>query len=104
MNDTSLVMQALMRRLAAIRVRPYYLHHMDPVAGTAHFRMPIGQGLALMRSLRGHMSGLCVPHYMIDLPGGGGKIPLLPDYVKETREDAMVVENYQGKRFIYPLN
>jgi lysine 2,3-aminomutase len=103
-NDTPPVMQALMRRLVAIRVRPYYLHHMDPVAGTAHFRVPIGRGLALMRSLRGHLSGLCVPQYMIDLPGGGGKIPLLPDYVKETREDTMVVENYQGERFTYPLN
>lgn len=103
-NDTPVAMQTLMRRLAAIRVRPYYLHQMDPVAGTGHFRVPIRQGLALMRSLRGHMSGLCVPQYMIDLPGGGGKIPLLPDYVKETGENTMVVENYQGERFTYPLN
>lgn len=103
-NDTPTAMQNLMRRLVAIRVRPYYLHQMDPVAGTAHFRVPVRQGLALMRALRGHMSGLCVPQYMIDLPGGGGKIPLLPDYVRETRENAMVVMNYRGERFTYPLN
>lgn len=64
--------------------------------GTAHFRVSIGRGLAIMRSLRGHMSGLCVPQFMIDLPDGGGKIPLLTDYVKETGEETMVVENYRG--------
>ena len=102
-NDSPEAMQALMRRLAAIRVRPYYLHHLDPVAGTDHFRVPIRRGLGIMRSLRGHMSGLCVPQYMIDLPGGGGKIPLLPDYIKEIGEENMVVENYRGERFTYPL-
>ena len=64
-NDSPTALQHLMRRLVAIRVRPYYLHQMDPVAGTAHFRVPIRQGLALMQSLRGHMSGLRVPQYMI---------------------------------------
>jgi lysine 2,3-aminomutase len=103
-NDSPTVLQHLMRRLVAIRVRPYYLHQMDPVAGTAHFRVPIRQGLALMQSLRGHMSGLCVPQYMIDLPGGGGKVPLLPGYVKETGAKTMQVENYRGERFSYPLN
>jgi lysine 2,3-aminomutase len=77
---------------------------MDPVAGTAHFRVPIRHGLALMQSLRGHLSGLCVPQYMIDLPGGGGKIPLVPDYVQETGEETMQVANYRGERFSYPLN
>jgi len=72
---------------------------MDPVAGTAHFRVPIRQGLALMRALRGHLSGLCVPQYMIDLPGGGGKIPLVPDYVQETGEETMQVENYRDRSF-----
>ena len=103
-NDSPTVLQHLMRRLVAIRVRPYYLHQMDPVAGTAHFRVPIRQGLALMQSLRGHMSGLCVPQYMIDLPGGGGKVPLQPGYVKEIGEETMRVENYRGEGFSYPLN
>jgi lysine 2,3-aminomutase len=103
-NDSPAVLQHLMRRLVAIRVRPYYLHQMDPVAGTAHFRVPIRQGLALMQSLRGHLSGLCVPQYMIDLPGGGGKVPLLPGYVKESGAKTMRVENYRGERFSYPLN
>jgi len=103
-NDTPAAMQALMRRLVAIRVRPYYLHQMDPVAGTAHFRVPIRRGLAVMRALRGHLSGLCVPQYMIDLPGGGGKVPLLPDYVKATGKNRMAVENFRGERFSYPLD
>ncbi len=103
-NDTPAAMQDLMRRLVAIRVKPYYLHQMDPVAGTAHFRVPIREGLAIMRSLRGHISGMCVPHYMIDLPGGGGKVPLLPDYVREVRKRDMVVENFRGERFTYPLD
>ena len=85
-------------------MRPYYLYQMDPVAGTAHFRVSIRQGLALMQSLRGHMSGLCVPQYMIDLPGGGGKVPLLPGYVKETGAKTMQVANYRGECFSYPLN
>lgn len=103
-NDTPAAMQDLMRRLVAIRVKPYYLHQMDPVAGTAHFRVPIRRGLAIMRSLRGHMSGMCVPQFMIDLPGGGGKVPLLPDYVREVRNRDMVVENFRGEPFTYPLD
>lgn len=93
-----------MRHLVAIRVRPYCFHQMDPIAGTDHFRVPIRQGLDLMQSLRGHMSGLCVPQYMIDLPGDGGKVSLLPGYIQETGEETMLVKNYRGKRFSYPLN
>ena len=97
-------MARLMEDLLSIRVRPYYLHHPDPIRGTWHFRVPVRRGLDIMRALRGRISGMAVPQYMIDLPGGGGKIPLLPDYVKETGENTMVVENYQGERFTYPLN
>ena len=103
-NDSPAAMQDLMRRLVAVRIRPYYLHQMDPVAGTDHFRVPIRKGLAIMQALRGYLSGLCVPQYMIDLPGGGGKVPLLPEYIKSIGESDMTVENFQGERFRYPLD
>ncbi len=100
-NDRTATMRALMRRLVAARVKPYALHHPDPVAGTAHFRVALTRGLKIMQALRGHISGLCVPHYMVDLPGGGGKVPLLPDYWR--RQDGQVeVMNYAGRLFRYP--
>ncbi|MDJ0883776.1 MAG: KamA family radical SAM protein [Desulfobacterales bacterium] len=100
-NNRVATMRALMRRLAAVRVRPYALHHPDPVAGTTHFRVPLAQGLQIMRSLRGHISGLCVPHYMADLPAGGGKVPLLPDYWRRQGGHVEVM-NYEGRLFQYP--
>ena len=101
-NDRGPVMQALMRRLVAVRVKPYALHHPDPVAGTTHFRVPLRRGLQVMQALRGHLSGLCVPHYMVDLPGGGGKIPLLPDYWRARDGGFIEVMNYEGRLFRYP--
>jgi lysine 2,3-aminomutase len=73
-NDDPLVMRSLMQRLLAIRVRPYYIHQMDLVKGTAHFRTRVAQGVAVMEALRGHTSGMATPHYVIDLPGGKGKV------------------------------
>jgi len=102
-NDQPAVMKQLMRQLLRIRVRPYYLHHPDVVRGTGHFRTSIKEGLNIIKSLRGHISGMGIPHYVIDLPGGGGKIPLLPEYIKEKHNGMLIVENYQGKRFEYPL-
>lgn len=102
-NDAPPVMKRLMQKLMQIRVRPYYIHQTDLVRGTGHFRTSIKDGLEIMRCLRGYTSGLCVPHYMIDLPGGGGKVPLLPEYVKGEEEGKLIVENYDGKRFEYPL-
>ena len=102
-NDDPETMKHLMQRLLRIRVRPYYIHHPDPVAGTGHLRVPISTGLRIMQSLRGFTSGLAVPHYMIDLPGGGGKVPLLPEYVKEMGKDWLVVRNYEGRLYEYPL-
>jgi len=88
-NDNPTVMKLLMQKLLKIRVKPYYIHHPDPVKGTSHFRTSIKEGLQIMRSLRGYISGLGVPHYMIDLPSGGGKVPLLPEYLKETYNDKL---------------
>lgn len=96
-NDTPSVMADLMRKLVRIRVKPYYIHHPDPVAGTAHFRPSLQTGLTVMRSLRGHISGLCVPQYMIDLPGGKGKMPILPTDIRAISDKKITVENYLGE-------
>ncbi|MBW1940388.1 MAG: lysine 2,3-aminomutase, partial [Deltaproteobacteria bacterium] len=102
-NDDPAVMTLLMQKLLKIRVRPYYIHHADLVKGTGHFRTSIQTGLNIMKRLRGYTSGMCVPQYMIDLPGGGGKVPLVPEYVKETVGGKLKVENYMGEIFEYPL-
>lgn len=102
-NDNSETMLRLVRALLSIRVRPYYLHHPDPVAGTAHFRVPLRTGLKILRALRGNTSGICIPQYMLDLPGGGGKIPLLPQYIQAEKENLLIVRNFEGKLYEYPL-
>ncbi len=101
-NDNPFVMRTLMNKLLTVRVRPYYIHHPDVVRGTSHFRVTVKEGLNIMKSLHGHASGLCVPQYMIDLPGGGGKLPLLPEYVKSVSDGKILVENYRGELFVYP--
>jgi lysine 2,3-aminomutase len=102
-NDDPHVMMALMQKLLSVRVRPYYLHHADPVEGTRHFRTSLQTGLDIMRHLRGRLSGMGVPHYMIDLPGGGGKLPVLPEYILESGPRELKVRNFEGKVFTYPL-
>ena len=102
-NDNADTMSQLMTRLLEIRVKPYYLHHPDPVTGTAHFRPDIKVGLDIMKQMRGRLSGMCIPQYMIDLPGGEGKLPLLPDYVKSRSDNIIQVENYLGKICDYPI-
>ena len=99
-NDDPQIMAELMTDLLAIRVRPYYLHQMDLVRGTAHFRVPVSRGLEIIRSLRGHISGLAVPQYVIDLPGGKGKVPILPDQVEREGDD-LILTTYQGERVRY---
>ena len=91
-----------MRKLLQIRVRPYYLFHPDLVKGTAHFWTPVSRGIKIMAELYGHTSGLCVPRYAIDLPGGGGKIPLLPEYVMGEEAETLLVKNYRGEHYRYP--
>lgn len=100
-NDNVETLKALFRGLVRMRVRPYYLHHPDPVGGTAHFSVPLKKGLAMMAQLRGHISGICLPYYMLDLPGGGGKVPLLPDAVTDMGGGRWLIRNYQGNRFEY---
>ncbi len=99
-NDSIDVMRELMTGLLRIRVRPYYIHQMDLVRGTAHFRTPVSKGLEIVRGLRGHISGLAVPHYVIDLPGGKGKVAILPDCM-EREGDLLYLMNYKGERIVY---
>jgi lysine 2,3-aminomutase len=101
-NDTVPVMKELMHRLLMARVRPYYIYQCDPILGSAHFRTPVATGLEIIRGLRGHTSGYAVPTYVIDAPGGGGKIPLLPDYVVGYDGNDLVLRNYEGREFCYP--
>lgn len=100
-NDDPEVMKRLMQKLLMARVRPYYIYQADMVFGTAHFRTRVEKGLEIIRALRGWTSGLAVPHYVIDAPGGGGKIPLLPEYVLKLSDDEVILQNYQGKIFRY---
>lgn len=99
-NDDPQVMKELMHRLLAIRVRPYYIHQMDLVRGTAHFRTKVACGMEVMRTLRGHTSGLAVPHYVIDLPGGKGKVDVSSACVKDDGR-ALVFTNYLGEEIEY---
>jgi lysine 2,3-aminomutase len=100
-NDEPEAMADLLRGLLRMRVRPYYLHHMDLVSGTAHFRTRIERGLSLLSALRGKVSGLAIPHYVIDLPGGKGKIPLQPGYLESLGETA-ILRTPQGERVEFP--
>jgi lysine 2,3-aminomutase len=101
-NDNVDTFKKLYHELLKVRVRPYYLYQCDPIPGSYHFRTPVSKGLEIIKGLRGHTSGYAIPHFVIDAPGGGGKIPLLPDYVKEIRTDGISLYNYQGKEFFYP--
>ncbi len=99
-NDDPLVMKELLQRLLSIRVKPYYLHQMDLVRGTAHFRTSVKSGLKIMESLRGHISGLALPYYVIDLPEGKGKVPLLPGH--EISSDGVIkLRSYTGELVEY---
>ena len=101
-NDDPETMKRLVQRLVAMRVRPYYLFQADLVRGTDHFRTPVRTGLEILRSLQGFISGLCVPSYVIDLPGGGGKVHLMPETVVERAPGTLMLRNYEGKVFSYP--
>lgn len=101
-NDNPEVIKELFRKLLLIRVRPYYLYQADLTKGANHFRTPVKVGLEIMDKLRGHISGLAVPYYVIDAPGGGGKIPLLPQYVLYQDDEKLVLRNYKYETFVYP--
>ena len=99
-NDTETVMRDLLTGLLSIRVKPYYLHQMDVIRGGGHFRTPVTTGLDIIRSLRGHVSGMAIPHFVIDLPEGKGKVPLLPDPVVRDG-DVFYLTTYRGEVVAY---
>jgi lysine 2,3-aminomutase len=104
-NDDPETLTALLRGLVAMRVKPYYLHHGDLARGTGHFRTTLAEGRALVRQLRGRVSGLCQPTYVLDLPGGHGKVPVGPCYATESSEPgAWDIEDIDGRRHRYTSN
>jgi lysine 2,3-aminomutase len=100
-NDRPYIMKKLVHELLKIRVRPYYIYQCDPVKGTQHFRTPVSVGINIMEKLRGHTSGYAVPTYVIDGPGGGGKIPVGPNYILSQAKGKYVLRNYKGKIYTY---
>jgi lysine 2,3-aminomutase len=100
-NDDAAVLEALFRRLVEARVKPYYLHHPDLARGTGHFRVPVARGRALMRQLRGRVSGVALPTYVLDVPGGFGKVPLEGAYVHVVGDGGYEVETVGGGRVEY---
>ncbi len=100
-NDDPVIMKKLMYKLLQMRVKPYYLFQADLTRGTNHFRTPVESGLKIMRSLIGHVSGMAVPTYAVDAPGGGGKIPLTPDYIL-SHGDELQFHNFRGEQYCYP--
>ncbi len=101
-NSSARAIADLNHRLLSWRVRPYYLHQGDLAEGTGHLRTPLSAGIAILEALRGHTSGLAVPHLAVDLPGGGGKVTLQPDYVVERAAGGTWFRNYRGERYFYP--
>jgi lysine 2,3-aminomutase len=95
-NDCPFVMKELVQRLVENRVRPYYLYQCDLSRGISHFRTSIGRGIEIIEHLRGHTSGFAVPPFIVDLPGGGGKTPVNPDYIVSRNEHTVVFRNYEG--------
>ena len=102
-NNDPAIMQSLIHRLLMMRVRPYYLYQCDLITGSAHLRADPREGIEIIRSLRGHTTGYAIPQFVIDAPGGGGKIPINPDYIKEITERSIVMRNFQGEEYQYPL-
>jgi len=101
-NDNTEVMKELMKKLLSIRVKPYYIYQADLVFGTDHFRTSVEKGLEIVSALRGHISGLGVPHYVIDAPNGGGKIAISPDPVISFNDKEVTLRNYEGNLYTYP--
>lgn len=100
-NDCPHVMKQLNQSLLKIRVRPYYIFQCDLSQGISHFRTSLGRGIQIIEALRGHTSGLAVPTFVVDLPGGGGKVPLMPTYILARSDDRAVLRNYEGSTIVY---
>jgi lysine 2,3-aminomutase len=101
-NDSVETMKLLVHKLLLMRVRPYYLYQCDPISGSSHFRTPVEKGLEIIAGLRGHTTGYAVPTYVIDAPGGGGKIPLQPSYLIGRDGDFVLLRNFEGNTYRYP--
>jgi lysine 2,3-aminomutase len=101
-NDDLDTQRALSHKLLQCRVRPYYLYQCDLIQGSSHLRAPAAKGIEIIEGLRGHTTGYAVPQFVIDAPGGGGKVPVNPDYVMDRDADRVVLRNYEGKQFVYP--
>jgi len=101
-NDDLTIMRALVQKLLMCRVKPYYIYQCDLIMGSAHLRTSVRKGLEIMEGLRGHTTGYAVPQFVIDAPGGGGKVPINPDYVLSHNADRVVIRNFEGKIFEYP--
>jgi lysine 2,3-aminomutase len=101
-NDDVDTLKQLVHGLLAIRVRPYYLYQCDPITGSSHFRTPVSRGVELIRALRGHTTGYAVPTFVVDAPGGGGKIPLSPDYTLGRDGDDVLLRSFDGDVYRYP--
>ncbi len=101
-NDDPVTMKSLMQKLLTVRVRPYYIYQCDLIPGSSHFRTTIETGIDIIENLRGHTSGYAVPQFVVDAPGGGGKIPILPHYVVESGPEKWVLRNYKQNRYTYP--
>lgn len=103
-NDDLETMKSLVHRLLMMRVRPYYLYQCDLITGSRHFRADLQKGIEIMKGLRGYSTGYSVPQFVIDAPGGGGKIPINPEYVKEITDKEIVMRNFEGGEYRYPLD
>jgi lysine 2,3-aminomutase len=101
-NDDAAIMKAHVQKLLMCRVKPYYIYQCDLITGSAHLRTSVRKGLEIMEQLRGHTTGYAVPQFVIDAPGGGGKVPINPDYVLSKNEERVVIRNFEGKVFEYP--
>lgn len=100
-NDDAMTLENLFRKLVTLHVQPYYLHHLDRAKGTSHFRVSLERGQEIMKDLQGRVSGICLPKYMLDIPGGSGKIPINNSYVQKLDGDVYSVEDYQGCSHLY---
>ena len=101
-NDNVSTQKALVHKLLMSRSRPYYLYQCDLIKGSSHLRTSVAKGIEIIEGLRGHTTGYAIPQYVIDGPGGGGKIPINPNYIKEITPEKVVLRNYEGKEFTYP--
>lgn len=100
-NDDSETVKSLMQKLLKIRVRPYYMYMADETKGSSHYHTSVETGLEIIENLRGHTSGLAIPHFVIDAPGGGGKVPLLPNYILHKDDEKVILRNFKHKIYVY---